>query len=170
MFGAGTAFYCITDPKGRQIKKEEVTMKRIAARLFETAIATFSAVLLLTSGAPSASAQSLNLKGSIPFAFSANRADLTPGTYQIRQVSQTSNPTALALYNPATQKTVFVPVVDRIVNAGGVAPHAEFSCDSNTCQLVKVYDGVTGFELVHPRSHSAEQERLLAVNLDSGRR
>jgi hypothetical protein len=145
-------------------------MKTIAARLSATAVTTFSAILLLTSGAASASAQDFNIKGDIPFAFSANHADLGPGKYQIRQVTIATNPPVLSLYNPSTKKSVLVSVIDRIANQNGSKPRAEFTCTADHCQLVRVYDGNTGYEVVKPRIRPSEQERLLAVNLESGRR
>jgi hypothetical protein len=140
-------------------------MKSIAVRFYETAAASLAAILVLTAGATAASAQDFNIKGNIPFAFSAGRAPLEPGSYQIAPVNPRANLSFLKLYNPATHKTVFVGVIDRVTTPHNERARAEFSCASNGCQLARVFDGVNGFEVIRPKLRPVEKERLLAVNL-----
>lgn len=140
-------------------------MKTIAIRFYETAAASLAAILLLTAGATAASAQDFRIKGNIPFAFSANHSVLEPGNYQIARVNPSENLSVLRLYNVATHKAVVLGVIDRVTTPHNENARAEFSCASNGCQLVRVFDGVNGFEVVRPKAGPAEKERLLAVNL-----
>jgi hypothetical protein len=144
-------------------KKEETKMKTIAVRFYETAAASLAAILLLTAGATSASAQDFNIRGNIPFAFAVDRYPLEPGNYQIETVYPFRS--ILKLYNPATHRTVNVPVIDRITTPRDGHARAEFSCTPDACQLVRVFNGVNGYEVVKPKVHPVERERLLAVNL-----
>ena len=61
-------------------------------------------------------------------------------------------------------------VVARVTTPADTAPRAEFSCGSKGCQLVRVFDRANGWEVVRPRVHPVEKERLLAVNLASDSR
>jgi hypothetical protein len=139
-------------------------MKTIAVRFYETAAASLAAILLLTAGAASASAQEFNIKGKIPFAFAAGLSSLEAGNYQIETVNPITNLSVLKLYNSATHKAVVVGVIDRITTPNDDHARAEFSCGSNSCQLVRVFDGVNGYEVVKPKLRPVEKERLLAVN------
>jgi hypothetical protein len=161
--GSRTAFYRSTPiRKGGKFKREEMTMKTIALRLSETAALSLAAILLLTSGAASASAQDSKVTGNIPFAFSADRSALEPGDYEI--VSLNPNANVVKLYNPANRKAVFVGVIDRITTRNA-APRAEFLCGTKGCHLVRVFNGTDGWEIVQPNGHPIEKGRLLAVNL-----
>jgi hypothetical protein len=143
-------------------------MKTIAVRFYETAAASLAAILLLTAGAASASAQEFRITGNIPFAFAADRNALEPGNYQIETVNPIANLSVLKLYNPATHKAVVVGVIDRVTTPNDDHARAEFSCTPNACQLVRVFDGVNGYEVIKPKLHPVERERLLAVNLTPG--
>jgi hypothetical protein len=138
-------------------------MKTIADRLSDIAAVSLAAILLLTSGAASASAQDFKIKGNIPFAFSADRTALAPGDYEIVPVNANAN--VMKLYNPTNHEGVFVGVIDRITTPHNAAARAEFLCGANGCRLVRVYNGTDGWEIVTPRRQPVEKERLQAVNL-----
>ncbi len=138
-------------------------MKTIANRLSETAAASLAAILLLTSGAASASAQDSKVRGNIPFAFSADRTALEAGNYEIVRLNANDN--VVKLYNPANRKGILVGVIDRITTPHNPKARAEFLCGEKGCRLVRVFSGTDGWEIVAPIGHPVEKEKLLAVNL-----
>ena len=140
-------------------------MKTFAIRVSETAAFALATILFLTTGAASASAQDFSIKGKIPFAFGADHSALPAGDYKIGQVGYINSPHVLVVYNAATRRSVIVGTVDRVTSPKDASPRAEFSCTDNGCQLVRVFNGIYGYELAKPKPHRDEQERLVAVNL-----
>jgi len=143
-------------------------MKSIAARLSEIAAGVLAATVLLTSAVTPASAQEFKIKGNIPFAFSASHSALNAGNWQIAPLQNHTSPSALKLYNAAENKAVIVGVTDRIVRPKNPNARVEFSCHADVCQMVRVFDGVNGWEVITPRLRAVEREQLLAVNFTAG--
>ena len=140
-------------------------MKTFAIRVSETAAFALATILFLTTGATSASAQEFHIKGKIPFAFGANRTALPAGNYRIGQIGRLDNPPVLVVYNATTHRSVIVGTVSRVATPKDAAARAEFTCTDDGCQLVRVFDGTRGWDLVKPKPRRGEQERLVAVNL-----
>jgi len=144
-------------------------MKPFATRLFGNAAGTFAAVLIASAAIVPVHAQELRVRGNIPFTFAADRAVLAAGNYQISPVSRAANPTSVVLYNRDQKNSTMVGVIDRIQSPKDPTPRIEFQCADQACQLVRIYDGVYGWDVAAPKKHSVEKERLLAIKVSVAR-